>query len=180
MTPSEMIINRHSIRKYKDELVSQADIRAIMEETRYTQSWKNMQVARYTFVQDDALIARLANEGVNEFIYNAKTLQRAKNVLVLSYETGKSGKIDETTYATNKENSWEIFDAGIACQTFALSAFAHGVGTCVMGIIDDKKIAEIVSLPQGEAVAAMITFGYPAEEGRPTPRLSVDELCRFL
>ncbi|MFI3250820.1 MAG: nitroreductase family protein [Eubacteriales bacterium] len=180
MNATEMVTGRRSIRKYKEELVSREDIQAIMEETRYTQSWGNMQVARFTFVQDPTTIEKLAHDGVKGFVYNVDTLKNAKNVLVLSFVEGKSGKLDETGYATSKENIWEVFDSGIACQTFALVAHAHGVGTCVMGVIDDKKIAEIVNLPKEETVAAMITFGYPDEKGNPTTRLSVEELCHFL
>lgn len=49
-----------------------------------------------------------------------------------------------------------------------------------MGVIDDKKIAEIAKLPENETVAAMITFGYPAEKGNDTTRLEISELCRFI
>lgn len=182
MNGTELITGRRSIRKYKDELVSREVINAIMEEAKFTQSWKNLQIARFTFVQDADTIEKLAKDGVNDFIYNVKTLQKAKNVLVLSFVKGKSGKLsdEDEDYATSKGNEWEVFDAGIACQTFALAAYNHGIGTCVMGIIDDKNIAQIVNLPEEETVAALITFGIPAEEGRATPRLSVDELCRFI
>ncbi len=182
MNGTELITKRRSIRKYTDEVVSKEVLTAIMEEAKFTQSWKNLQIARFTFVQDADTIEKIAKDGVNDFIYNTKTLQKAKNVLVLSFVKGKSGKLsdDDTDYATSKGNEWEVFDAGIACQTFCLSACNHGVGTCVMGIIDDKSIAEIVNLPEDETVAALITFGIPAEEGRPTSRLTVDELCRFI
>ncbi len=180
MNGTELIKGRKSIRKYKEELVSREDINTIMDEARYTQSWKNLQIARFTFVQDPEVIAQLGHDGVHGFVYNMKTLERAKNVLVLSFVQGKSGKMDESGYATSKGNEWEVFDAGIACQSFCLAAYNHGVGTCVMGVIDDKKIAEIVKLPEDETVAALITFGYPSEEGRETPRLSVEELSRFI
>lgn len=182
MNATDLITKRRSIRKYKEETVTRDIINAIMEEAKFTQSWKNLQIARFTFVQDESIIEKLAKDGVNDFIYNVKTLQKAKNVLVLSFVKGKSGKLDDKDeeYATSKGNDWEVFDAGIACQTFALAAYNHGVGTCVMGIIDDENIAKIVNLPEDEKVAALITFGYPSEEGRPTPRLSIDELCRFM
>ncbi len=180
MNATEMITGRRSIRKYKDEKVKKEDILAIMQEARFTQSWANTQVARFTFIQDENVIAKLASDGVNGFVYNVNTLKNAKNVLVLSTVAGKSGKLGGEEYATSKENVWEVFDAGIACQTFALTAYAHGVGTCVMGVIDDKKIAEIANLPENETVAAMITFGYPDEKGGETTRLEVSEICRFI
>ncbi len=181
MNAKDMIIGRRSIRKYKDQIVTREDINAIMEEAKFTQSWANKQVARFTFVQNEEVIQKLAHDGVNDFVYNVNTLKNAKNVLVLSVVKGKSGKFeDDGDYVTGQGNAWEIFDAGIACQTFALVAHAHNVGTCVMGVINDKKIAEIVGLPEGETVAALITFGYPDEAGNPTTRLDVSQLCRFI
>lgn len=114
------------------------------------------------------------------FVYNIDTLKNAKGVAVLSFVKGKSGKLDDK-YATSMENSWEIFDAGIACQTFCLAAHAKGIGTCIMGVIDEKSIARIVNLPEEETVAALIVYGY--EEGQhaaPTQRKDVEEIIRFV
>ena len=179
MNGIEMIKTRRSIRKFTDEKVAREVIENIMETARFTQSWKNTQTARFTFVQNEEMIGRIANEGVNGFIYNIKTLQNAKNVAVLSYVTGVSG-MGEEEYATSKGGEWEVFDAGIACQTFTLAAHAEGIGTCVMGIIDDSKIGEIIGLSAGQKVGALIVFGHPAQEGREPQRLTVDELTTFI
>lgn len=99
---------------------------------------------------------------------------------MLSFVKGKSGKLDDK-YATSMENTWEVFDAGIACQTFCLAAHAKGVGTCIMGVIDEKSIARIVNLPEEETVAALIVYGY--EDGKhaaPTQRKNVEEIMRFV
>lgn len=180
MNGTDLITGRKSIRKYKDEVVSREKIEAVMEEVRFTQSWGNSQTARFTFISDLEKIEQIMNEGVNGFVYNVKTLKHAKNIMVLSFVHGKSGKFDDGDYVTSKGAAWEIFDNGIACQTFCLAAYNHGIGSCVMGVIDDKKIHEIASLPEEETVGALITFGYPNEEGRVSARLSVDELCTFL
>lgn len=121
-------------------------------------------------------------EGVNGFAYNINTLKDAKNVLVLSFVQGKSGKLDPEgeDYATSRKNVWEVFDAGIACQTFCLAAHEHGIGTCVMGIIAAEEIKEIAGLPEGETVAALITFGVPDEVPGETTRKEVEEIARFV
>lgn len=174
----DMITGRRSIRQYTDEVISQEKIMEMMEAVRFTQSWGNSQTARFTFVQDRSLIEKMMYDGVNGFVYNMKPLEQAKNVLVLSFIHSRTGK--ESGYGKSKENAWEVFDAGIACQTFTLVAHAHGLGTCVMGVIDDAKIAEIVNLPQDETVGAVVTFGVPAENGTPPKRLDAKDLCRFL
>jgi Nitroreductase len=99
---------------------------------------------------------------------------------VLSFVQGKSGKINES-YVTSKANVWEVFDAGIACQTFCLAAHAKGVGTCIMGGIDEKSISKIVNLPEEETVAALIVYGYEdGEHASQTPRKDAEEIMRFV
>ncbi len=175
-----MIKERRSVRRYRDEKVDRQTIEAIIDATRWSPSWANFQVARYTVVEDSELISRIASEGVHGFSYNISTLRNTPGVIVLSYVKGKSGKLSPEDYATSKGSTWESFDAGIACQTLCLAAHNYGVGTCIFGVIDDQVISDIVSLPEGETVAALITFGYPDETPNATSRLEVDEVVRFL
>ncbi len=179
MEAVQMIKERRSIRKFKDAKVKRETMKEIVDVSRWAPSWGNFQVARYTFVDDEALIKRIGEEGVNGFVYNVGTLKNAKNVAVLSYVKGKSGKLDEDTYVTSKASAWEVFDAGLACQTFCLAAHEKGVGTTVMGVIDDASISEIVGLPAEETVAALIVYGYPDEVVPATPRMDASDLMRF-
>ncbi|QVK20995.1 nitroreductase family protein [Mycoplasmatota bacterium] len=180
MEAKELLLERRSIRKYKDQKVDRELLREIVEIAKFAPSWKNYQIARYTFVDDEEIIKRLATEAVNGFIYNTKTLENAKGVVVLSYVNGLSGKLDDGNYGTSKANSWEVFDAGIAAHQFCLAAHTKGIGTVIMGVIADKEISEIVNLPVNETVAALIVYGYPEGPGRPVGRMEVDELIRFI
>lgn len=180
MEAIELIKTRRSVRKFTDEKVSKEVLNEIMDATRFAPSWGNFQIARYTFVDDLEVIKKLATDGVNSFVYNVSTLKNAKGVAVLSFVKGKSGKLDGDAYATNKASVWEVFDAGIACQTFALAAHAKGIGTCIMGVINDESISKIVNLPEDETVAALVVYGYPQSEVAPTPRKEVEQLARFI
>ncbi|VGO21625.1 nitroreductase family protein [Pontiella sulfatireligans] len=180
MDAVEMIKERRSVRKFKDEPVDRETMTEILGLARWAPSWGNFQVARYTLVDDKAVIAKMATDGVKGFTYNIKTLENATGVAVLSFVKGKSGKLDKEEYATSKAGVWEVFDAGIACQTFCLAAHAKGVGTCIFGVIDDETISSIVGLPEEETVAALIVYGRPDEAPAPTPRHDVNEIMRFV
>lgn len=176
-----MVKERRSVRQFKDQKVDRELMKEIVDIARWAPSWANFQVARYTLVDDKSIIQKLGTDGVKGFSYNVKTLENAQGVAVLSFVKGKSGKLDKDEYATNKANVWEVFDAGIACQTFCLAAHAKGVGTCIFGVIDDKAISSIVGLPEEETVATLIVYGY--EEGdhaAATPRKQVDDILRFV
>lgn len=180
MDAIEAIKGRRSIRKYTDQKVDRELMAEIIDSARWAPSWGNFQVARWTLVDDPNMIGRLAADGVNGFAYNASTLINAKGVAVLSFVKGKSGKLgDEADYSTNKNSDWEVFDAGLACQSFLLAAYAKGIGTCVLGVIDDESISKIVTLPAEETVAALIVYGYPDGKVTPPPRKKVEEIMRF-
>ena len=155
-------------------------MKEIVSISRWAPSWANYQIARYTLVDDETTIKRLATDGVKGFVYNVTTLKNAQGVAVLSFVKGKSGKLDGDDYVTSKANVWEVFDAGIACQTFCLAAHAKGIGTCIMGVIDDDSISKIIGLPEEETVAALIVYGYEDGHPAPTPRKDVEDIMRFV
>lgn len=176
-----MIKERRSVRKYRNQKVDRNTMEEIVELARWSPSWANFQIARYTLVDDAEKIAKLTTEGVQGFSYNVNTLKNARGVAVLSFVRGKSGRLDQYgDFDSAKAHLWEAFDAGIACQTFCLAAHAKGVGTCIFGVIDDEAISGIVGLPEEETVAALIVYGYPDEQPAPTPRKSVEEIARFI
>lgn len=179
MNGKELLETRRSVRKFKDELVSREVMNQVIDLTRWAPSWKNCQVARFNIVENKEIIDSIAEMGVNDFIYNTKTLKNAKSICVLSYKKGISGT-HEGKLATSKTD-WEVFDAGIAAHQFCLACYEYGIGTVIMGIIDEQKISEIIDLPEDEAVGAIIVYGYHAGDyPNARPRKDVNELVRYL
>lgn len=175
-----MIKERRSVRKFKNEKVDRKIMKEIVDIARWAPSWVNYQVARYTLIDNEEIIQKLANDAVKGFVYNMNTLKNAKGVAVLSFVKGKSGRLDQYGLDNSEKNTWEIFDSGIACQTFCLAAHAKGIGTCIMGVINEESIAKIINLPEEETVAALIVYGYPDGKAASTDRKSVDEIMRFI
>lgn len=182
MEAIEMIKGRRSVRKFKPEAVDRETMTEIIEIARWAPSWANTQIARYTLVENPNVIKQLASEGVKGFSYNMKTLENATGVCVLSHVVGKSGRLDPEKFDMEFANpeAWESFDAGIACQTFCLAAHAKGVGTTIFGVIDKDTIPKLLNLPDEETVSALIVYGWPDEEPKPTPRMEAGEILRFV
>ena len=181
MEAIEMIKQRRSIRKFKNQVVNRELMEEIIEVTRYAPSWTNSQTPRFTLVDNAKIISQFATEGVKGFVYNMDTLKQATGVAVLSFVEGKSGRTDKYDIKTSENpGRWEFFDAGIACQTFCLTAHAKGIGTCIFGVIDEDKIAELIKLPAGETVAALIVYGYADGEAKPPRRREVADILRWI
>lgn len=180
MEALQCIETRRSIRKFKEEAVSHELMEAIVKEASFAPSWKNSQVVRYVVVENQEIKSKIANDAVLGFTYNTGTIEKAAALVVVTMIHGRSGFEKDGSYTTSKEDRWEMFDAGIASQTFCLAAHEKGVGSVVMGIFDEDKIAELIALEEGRKVAALIAVGYPDEEPAMPRRKEVAELVRFL
>ena len=180
MNTVDCIKTRRSIRNYKEEQIPQDVINEVVELARFAPSWKNTQIARYYVVQNPELKQKIAESCVMGFTYNTGTLTKAPALVVLAYVEKRSGFERDGSCTTSKGSDWEMFDAGIAAQTFCLAAHEKGLGTCIMGIFDDAAVAEAISLPEGQKVGALIAIGYPAEEPAAPARKDVEQLVQFL
>lgn len=179
METIECIKTRRSVRKFKEEQIPHTIIQELVELASYSPSWKNTQIVRYTYVEDAELIGRIAAEGLMGFALNEKTVSRVKQLMILSKKDGICGYEKDGSYSTSKGSQWEMFDAGIAAQTFCLAAHEKGIGTVILGVFDDQKVGEIVGIPEGQTVAAIIALGYPVFAPDMPPRKNVDELVTF-
>ena len=180
MNTVDCIKTRRSIRNYKEEQIPQDVMKEVIDIARFAPSWKNGQIARYYVVQSAELKQKIAESCVMGFTYNTGTLTKAPAIVVVAYVEKRSGFERDGSCTTSKGSEWEMFDAGIATQTLCLAAHEKGLGTCIMGIFEDKAVAEAINLPEGQKVGALVAIGYPAEEPAAPARKDVEQLVQFL
>lgn len=182
MNVVDCIKTRRSVRNFKNLDISKDIIESIIDDCRFSPTWKNSQTPRYTVVQDKSTLEKIANECVSGFTKNELTIKGCAALVVLSYVSGISGYNNDGSFTTSKEDRWEMFDAGIATQTFSLAAHNKGIGSVILGIFDDYKVAKVISLPKDQKVATLIAIGYPdKDKTKDIPkRKEVSELLRFI
>lgn len=180
METIECIKTRRSVRKYTDQKIDRETLKEIVEAASFAPSWKNTQVVRYTIVEDKAKIEALASNAVLGFEFNTKTMLRSTVLAVQTVVTGISGYEPDGSFSTSKGSGWEMYDAGISAQTFCLAAHEYGVGSVILGVIDDDKIKEILNIPEEQTVTAVIAMGYPESARKAPERKSVEELVKFV
>ena len=175
---TEAVKGRRSIRKYTDKQVTQEAIEQIIEVTRYSPTWKNSQTARFHVILNPELKNQIAEEGTCDFSKNKLNIQSASGLVILTTIDGIAGYNKDGTFTTSKGTHWQSFDAGIACQTFCLTAYDRGIGTLIMGIYDEEKVKKILNLPEGESVSALIAVGYADEAPTAPKRKELNELIQ--
>lgn len=79
-----------------------------------------------------------------------------------------------------KGNDYRSIDIGILSAYITAEAAAQGLGSCILGWLNDREIREICGL--AGAVRLVITLGYPKEGDpqRPKKRKDMDALFRFI
>jgi len=179
MEALECIKTRRSIRKFKEEAVDHATIDKIVAAASMAPSWKNTQITRYSVIESREVLDDIANNCVLDFEFNQKTISRAQQLVVVSYVEGRCGYERDGSFSTSKGDRWQMFDAGIATQTFCLAAHDMGVGTVILGIFDEDKVAAAINLPEGQKVAALVVMGYPNQECEAPARKSVEDLLTY-
>ena len=100
-------------------------------------------------------------------------------LIAVTFIKGRCGFERDGSYSTKKEDRWQMFDVGAACQTFWLAAKEKGLGTVIMGIFDEDKITELLEIPEERELAALIAVGWPDIDPEAPKRKSVDDLLQF-
>ena len=180
MEALKCIETRRSIRKFKDTPVSHELIEEVIKEASFAPSWKNTQVTRYVVIDNPEVKSKIANDGVLGSEHNKGIIDGAPTLVAVTLIHGRSGFERDGSYTTSKEDRWEVFDSGIATQTFCLAAHEKGLGSVIMGIFDEEKVGEIIGIEEGRKVAVLIALGYPDEEPQAPKRKTVEDLVRFI
>lgn len=161
---------RQSCRGYDDErAVEPEKITAMLEAARLAPSACNGQPYHFTVCRGEAakeVAKATAGLGMNKFAVQAPVL-----IVVSEKPYIKSAAMG----AKVKNNDYRSMDIGIAVAYLTAEATAQGLGTCILGWLDDDKIRKICDLDQ--PVRLVITVGYPRDEQvRPKKRKDLTEL----
>ena len=147
---------RQSCRSYApNREVEQQKLEAVMEAARLAPSACNGQPYHFTVCRGEAAKAvakATQGMGMNKF---------ASQALVLIVVSEKAYVKSAAVGAKLKHNDYRSIDIGIAVAYLTAEATAQGLGTCILGWLDDEKIRKICDLSQ--PVRLVITLGYPAE-----------------
>ncbi|MBS7340505.1 MAG: nitroreductase family protein [Suilimivivens sp.] len=178
MTAKDCIKGRRSIRKFKEQPIDRELLSEIIETASYAPSWKHTQITRYIAVTGE-LKDKLAAECTSAYPKNGEIIMQAPMLIVVTYIKGRSGFERDGSFSTAKEGSWQMFDAGVAAQTFCLAAYEQGIGSVIMGIFDEAKAASLLNIPEEREIVALIPIGYPDEEPVAPRRKPVEDLLSF-
>ena len=175
MNFTEIAENRQSCRRYDSaRTVEKEKIDCILTAARLSPSACNGQPYQITVCNGETAkkVAKATQGmGMNKFATDAPVL------IVLSekpyVKTAAFG-------AKVKNNDYRSIDIGIVAAYITAEATAQGLGTCILGWLEDGKIREICGLDG--AVRLVITLGYASEDDklRTKKRKDLNELVKII
>ena len=172
-----LVARRQSVRRYLDKPVEREKIERCLEAVRLAPSACNCQPWKFVVVDDPELRGMIAKQTFGKVLsFNRFTLEAPVIVLVI----GEEQKAIARFAAIIKKRPYKYFDIGIAAEHFCLQAAEEGLGTCMMGWFNGRKIKKLLSLPKMKRVELLIAVGYASsDEIRTKTRKDIDTMRSY-
>lgn len=158
---------RRSIRRYRPDPVPEEMLMQVLEAGRWAPSASNRQPWAFIVVREAAVRRAVAQHAAFYFLRWAHVEEAPVIIALCGYK---------------KNPAYRRFlheDIGLAGGQMMLQAKALGLGTCWLGGVDRKAIAEVLKLTDELELVGLLTLGFPDEEPPPTPRKSLPEIVHY-
>lgn len=170
----ELVNKRQSDRKYAPKPVAREHILKCLEAARLAPSACNSQPWKFIVVDDRAKLAEMSEAaiglGMNKF-----TVQVPVLVAVVQENMNLSAKAGSIV----KSKDYSMMDLGIAVEHFCLQAAELGLGTCIMGWFDEKKVKKLLGVPRSRRVQLLIALGHPDAPTREKIRKPLEAIASW-
>ena len=171
----ELVKARQSDRAYdKNRPVEEEKLERILEAARLAPSACNAQPWKFVVVNDPALSIEVgkasAGLGMNKFAKDAPV-----HILIVE----ESMNVTSLLGSKIKDKYFPLVDIGIAASHICLAAEAEGLGSCILGWFDERKIKELVGIPQKTRLLLDITIGYSLKPKKPKVRKPKEKVISY-
>ena len=155
----ELMISRRSIRKYKADDVPQEILLKILEAGRHAPSADNQQPWHFIVITEPEIKEKFSKGQWNSFIKDS-----AFTIVGCAYE------------GNDFSRKWSTIDTTIALQNMVIAAWSMGVGSCWIGDFEEADVRRMLHVPRRWRIISLISFGYPDERPKVTPRGSLKKI----
>lgn len=180
----QAILNRRSIRKYTDQLVSEADLELVLQCGLYAASGGNHQVARFTVLTNRSMLDELAALVRGEFLKMTPEEGQYQSIAIRNAQK-RPDSYDFTFHApvliiVTAPSGWPngMADSASALQNMQVAASALGLGACWVNqlhwLTENTAVRTFLSrygIRDDEDIYGSMVLGHPAvEPPLPAPR----------
>lgn len=154
----QLLFNRHSIRKYKNETLDAESVKLILEAGLLAPSSKSSRPWQFVVVEDKDILSQLSKCKTS----GAQPIANATLAIIICADPEKSDVFIE--------------DCSVTASFMQLQAAALGIGSCWIQIRDrynsndepaQNLIKTVLNIPDFLQIVQVITFGISDENRRP-------------
>ena len=155
---------RESCRAYTSEPVPREVLTHLVDVARLSPSGCNAQPWHFIVVDEPEALARLApafdDDGLNGCTWGSNV----PAFIIICEEKAQLMPGAAERYDSQK---FAQMDIGMAAMGLCYEATALGLGTCIIGTVNQRKIHEAFGIPPERPVRLIIAVGHPAKDGPP-------------
>lgn len=172
----DLVKLRQSDRAYLDKPVEKEKLERILESAHLAPSACNAQPWKFVVVTDPEKRMQIADATASKVLSMNHFSKQAPVQLVLIEE---NANFTSTVggWATNKH--YPHIDLGIVASHICLAAADEGLGSCMIGWCDEKKVRKALDIPKNKRVMLVILIGYSAQSLRDKKRKPLDEIVKW-
>lgn len=150
----DLVKKTRSCRRFKQDPLSQGTLRGLVDLARLSASGANRQPLKYIISHDreknQKIFPCLAWAGYLKEWPGPKEGERPAAYIVLLCDTTIWKSAD--------------LDPGIAAQSIVLGAMEQGIGSCMIGSVDRKRLVQEFGIPPHLEIVLVIALGVPGEK----------------
>jgi len=175
----QLILKRQSVRRYdKSRPIEKEKLMRILEAGRLAPSASNSQPWTFVVVDEPVLVEKVSQATFSKLISFNKFVIDAPLHIIMVIE---KPKMITQIGGSIKNKEYPLIDIGIAAEHMCLQAEEEGIGSCMLGWFDEKKIKELLQIPEKKSIGLVIPFGYPIVDYplRKKIRKPIDKVVRW-
>jgi len=162
----EVIKQRRSIRAFSEEAIEREKLLEVLDAGRMAPSARNEQEWKFVVVRKTEKRLKVSHACLEQdFVKEAP-------VIIVACGT----KPDYIM--TCGQRAYSI-DLSIALTHMMLRATDLGLGSCWLGAFNERKIKQILDIPEPVRIVALMALGYPRFQPQPKTRKSLDEIVCY-
>ncbi|MGV9199343.1 MAG: nitroreductase family protein [Promethearchaeia archaeon] len=151
----QVVYKRRTIRRYKQEPLSEETLKKLIDYARVAPAGMNFQAVEYILVLNEDKRKKLF-----PLLRWAAALPRGKR----APKKGRRPMAYIIVLLNTEIKKAADFDVGAAVENILLGAVNHGLGACWMGSINRKKIKQLFDIPDNYEIKQVISLGVPDEK----------------
>lgn len=166
----ETIKGRRSIRSFKSDEVTQAEIDLLIEAATYAPSAGNIQPWEFTIIRIHEMKKRLV-----EAAYGQSFIEEASVVIVVCANEDRSSQ----RYGDRGKTLYCIQDTAAAIQNMLLTAYSLDLGTCWIGAFKEDEVRAVLNVPIGIKPVAIVPIGHPARKASSRQKRTMEQIVHY-